>query len=195
MTKRFFCLILLITQLMACSDLIVTEPDDSLNMADFEAAWSRVNMVYPYLEFKGIDWDSIYNVYKPRVEQARGDEFYPVLHNMLFELRDGHAYYHTDGGGEVYPYVPVRHLRDRHAYSPFVVRKYFDRELRLTESTTVEYEILPGRGGMDFLPQKVFNTTIFTKCSWGLRNRKGVFFLNTVKSKSNISRINTGPVN
>jgi len=152
MTRKFFGLItIILTLLIACSDLIVTAPESNLNMADFEAAWSRVNTVYPYLDFKKIDWDSIYDVYKPRVEKAQGDEFYPVLHDMLYELRDGHAYYHTDGGGEIYPYVPVRHLRDRHAYSPFVVRKYFDRELKLTESTTVEYEILPGNIGYIFL--------------------------------------------
>jgi C-terminal processing protease CtpA/Prc len=51
----------------------------------------------------------------------------------------------------VYPYYPRRHFKDRHAYSPFVVRKYFDRDLRLTESRSVEYEILLGNIGYAFL--------------------------------------------
>ena len=87
----------------------------------------RIQDVYPYLEFKKINWDSIYTVYRPLAEAAQGDEFYLVLQDLLAELKDGHVYYRTKGGGEVYPYYPQRHFKDRHAYSPFVVRKYFDK--------------------------------------------------------------------
>jgi hypothetical protein len=137
--------------ILSCKDLVVTEPDSNLNVEDFEAAWKRIQDVYPYLEFKKINWDSIYTVYRPLAEAAQGDEFYLVLRDLLAELKDGHVYYRTKGGGEVYPYYPQRHFKDRHAYSPFVVRKYFDEELRLTESTSVEYEILPGNIGYAFL--------------------------------------------
>ena len=137
--------------LFSCKDIVVTEPDSNLNVEDFEAAWDRINDVYPYLEFKKINWDSIYTVYRPLAEAAQGDEFYLVLRDLLAELKDGHVYYRTKGGGEVYPYYPQRHFKDRHAYSPFVVRKYFDKELKLTESTSVEYEILPGNIGYAFI--------------------------------------------
>lgn len=137
--------------LFSCKDIVVTEPDSNLNVEDFEAAWNRINDVYPYLEFKKINWDSIYAAYRPLAENAKGDEFYLVLRDLLAELKDGHVYYRTKGGGEVYPYYPQRHFKDRHAYSPFVVRKYFDKELILTESKSVEYEILPGNIGYAFL--------------------------------------------
>ena len=142
-----FCLIVL----FSCNDLIVPEPDSNLNVEDFEAAWKRIRDVYPYLEFKKINWDSIHTVYRPLFENADGDEFYLLLRDFLAELKDGHVYFRTKGGGEVYPYYPQRHFKDRHAYSPFVVRKYFDKALRLTESKTVEYEILPGNIGYAFL--------------------------------------------
>ena len=137
--------------LLSCKDIVVTEPESNLNVEDFEAAWKRIKDVYPYLEFKKINWDSIYTVYRPLAENAKGDEFYLVLRDFLAELKDGHVYYRTEGGGKVYPYYPQRHFKDRHAYSPFVVRKYFDKELRLTESSSVEYEILPGNIGYAFL--------------------------------------------
>ena len=137
--------------LFSCKDIVGTEPDSNLNVEDFEAAWARINDVYPYLEFKKINWDSIYTVYRPLAEAAQGDEFYLVLRDLLAELKDGHVYYRTKGGGEVYPYYPQRHFKDRHSYSPFVVRKYFDKELKLTESTSVEYEILPGNIGYAFI--------------------------------------------
>lgn len=160
----------------SCKDIIVTEPESNLNVEDFEAAWKRVRDVYPYLEFKHINWDSIYTVYRPRAEAANGDEFYPVLRDLLAELKDGHVYYRTKGGGEVYPYYPPRHFKDRHAYSPFVVRKYFDRELRVSDSKSVEYEILPGNIGYAFLSDFHENYLIneFPVVLQYLRNTKGL---------------------
>ena len=143
----FLCLVFI----LSCENLLVRPADSNKHLADFEAAWNRINDVYPYLEFKNIDWDSIYTEYLPRVEAAQGDEFYFVLHDFLAELKDGHVYYQTDGGGEVYPFYPQRHFKDRHAYSPFVIRTYFDKELIVTESGSAEYEILPNNIGYVFL--------------------------------------------
>jgi len=148
--RQFFCFVLAIL-ILSCADMVVHPNDSNQNMEDFEAIWKRVNDVYPFLDFKKIDWDSIYTIYHQRVKSANGDEFYPVLNDLLAELKDGHVYYHTDGGGEVYPFYPQRHFKDRHAYSPFVVRRYFDKELRVTESGSAEYEILPGNIGYVFL--------------------------------------------
>ena len=149
--KKIILLIALVSTFFSCKDIIVTEPETNVNVEDFEAAWKRIKDVYPYLKFKKINWDSIHAVYRPRAEQVKGDEFYLVLRDLLAELKDGHVYYRTRGGGEVYPYYPPRHFKDRHAYSPFVVRKYFDGELRVTNSKSVEYEILPGNIGYAFL--------------------------------------------
>lgn len=135
-----------------CESLIVRPADADQNLADFEAAWSAVNDHYPYLAFKGIDWDSLHDAFLPRVRAARGDEFYLVLNDLLYQLRDGHVYYKTPGGGrEIYPWIPPRRLRDQHRYDPFVVRSYFNEPLRLSPSGKIEYGILPGNVGYVFL--------------------------------------------
>ena len=169
-------IILFILFASSCKDVLVTFPEANKNVADFEAAWNRINDIYPYLEFKKINWDSIYILYRPRAENARGDEFYLVLRDLLAELKDGHVYYRTEGGGEVYPYYPQRHWKDRHAYSPFVVRRYFNRELRLTQSGTVEYEILPGNVGYVFISDfhKNYLTDEFPAVLEYLKNTKGL---------------------
>ena len=168
--------LLLLSLLLSCKNLVVTEPESNLNVEDFEAAWNRINDVYPYLEFKKINWDSIYTVYHLRAENAKGDEFFLVLRDLLAELKDGHVYYRTKGGGKVYPYYPQRHFKDRHAYSPFVVRKYFDKELKLTESNCVEYEILPGNIGYVFLSDfhKDYLQNEFPDVLEYLKNTKGL---------------------
>lgn len=173
---NYLLFILFVTLFISCEGIIVTPPESNKNVEDFEVAWNRVNDVYPYLEFKNINWDSLYTVYRPQAENARGDEFYLVLRDMLYELKDGHVYYHTDGGGEVYPYYPQRHFKDRHAYSPFVVRKYFDKELRLSESGSVEYEIIPGNIGYAFLSDfhEDYLTNEFPGVLEYLKNTKGL---------------------
>ena len=151
--KIFHIILIMVIAVLViqCKDFIVESPDSHKNMEDFEAAWTRIRDVYPYLEFKNIDWDSIYTVYRPRVEAAKGDEFFIVFNDFLAELKDGHVYYRTKGGGEVYPFYPQRHFKDRHAYSPFVVRSYFDSKLKVTSSESAEYGLLPDNIGYVFL--------------------------------------------
>ena len=161
---------------LRCTDLIVLPASSNRHIEDFEAVWNRVNDVYPFLEFKQIDWDSLYPIYRQRVEAARGDEFYFVLHDMLAELRDGHVYYHTDGGGEVYPFYPQRHFKDRHGYSPFVVRSYFQEELTVTERKSAEYGILPDNIGYIFLAdfQEDYLFEEFSEVFQTIRNTQGL---------------------
>jgi hypothetical protein len=144
-------MIMMVVIAYSCESLIVQPGDDDHHMEDFEATWQRINDVYPFLEFKNLNWDSIHQVYEPRFEAARGDEFYLVFDDFLAELKDGHLWYQTNGGGRIYPYYPARHFRDRHGYDPFVVRSYFDSGLTVTASKVAEYGILPGNIGYVFI--------------------------------------------
>ena len=148
-----YLVFLLTVMLFSCENMIVKAPQSNQNLEDFEATWVTVNSVYQYLEFKHIDWDSVYTLYRPLAESARGDEIYQVLHDMLALLKDGHIFYQTDGGGVVYPYFPRRQRKDRNAYSPFVVRKYFNKKLRLTEDGKIEYEILQENIGYIYIAE------------------------------------------
>ncbi len=144
---RYLFHLLLIGALCGCTDLFVTEPNGETNVADFEAAWKIVNAVYPYFGFKHINWDSIHAVYLPKAQRAQGDEIVEVLFAMLGELRDGHVSLTTQGGSSIPTFRPPREERDRNTYSPLVVRRYFDRELRLAGDDRIEYGILPGNIG------------------------------------------------
>jgi C-terminal processing protease CtpA/Prc len=134
-----------------CEHMIVDPANSNLNLEDFEATWERVNTVYPYLELKGINWDSLYLVYKPRAGKARGDEIFTVLIEMLGELKDMHIYVKTAGGRSISTYYAPRWIKDKYAYNPIVVRNYFDRELKITGKGTIEYEIIPGNIGYIYM--------------------------------------------
>ena len=131
--------------LAGCADAIVGNGPADAGVSDFESAWKTVHDVYPYFQFKKINWDSIHTVYLPRARAAQGDEIFPVLFDLLKELKDGHTQLIPRGGlPTVNVYMLPRYERDRHAYDPLVVRRYFTTELRLAGNDHIEYEILPG---------------------------------------------------
>jgi len=140
--RNLFILLVIIAMLQtACSDLIIQPPESDQNIEDFEIAWNAINDVYPLLEYKKINWDSIYTVYRLRAESAEGDEFYQVLFDLLRELKDPHVFLLNKGHGLILPYQSPRFVRDINSYSPLVVRKYFNSKLQLACRERVEYAI------------------------------------------------------
>jgi hypothetical protein len=148
---KLLLLISLIILLIGCEDKIVKTENSNLNVEDFDAAWQRVNTIYPYLELKKINWDSIYLVYKPRAEQAKGDEIYSVLIDMLGELKDMHVEVGTEGRQLIETYHAPRWLRDKYSYNPIVVRNYFNKELKVIGEGNIEYEIITGNIGYIYI--------------------------------------------
>lgn len=59
---------------------------------NFDALWSVLDTHYCFFEEKGVDWDSVYAVYRPRVKpETSVTELYSICADMLAELRDGHV--------------------------------------------------------------------------------------------------------
>ena len=81
----FFCLSLFI----GCVD---EEERPNTPEGNFEALWKIMDEHYCFFDYKNVDWNAIYNIYKVR---ARGDidheQLFEVLTDMLSELRDGHV--------------------------------------------------------------------------------------------------------
>ena len=148
---RFTLWVFFVVLVLGC-DKHITEPDLSVqNLNDFEAAWNRINDVYPFFEFKNIDWDSIYSEYRPRVETAKGVEFYSVFHDLLAELKDAHVFYRLLYGNAIVPYYTRRQIRDQDSFSLSLVKTYFATALLTTQQGTAEYGILANNIGYIFL--------------------------------------------
>jgi hypothetical protein len=89
--KRILCPILCLTfTLLSC----VKEPTTYPNTwrGNFEALWHIIDTRYCYLDYKHINWDSIYVVYSQRVDTVSNQYvLFDVLGDMLDELKDGHV--------------------------------------------------------------------------------------------------------
>jgi hypothetical protein len=175
--QRVNMLSLVCACLFGCSELIVQGPDADKNMPDFNMLGYFVKTRYAFLQYKKINWDSLLAVYRPLAAAAKGDEIYPVLHHLLGELKDGHVEIRTEGDYAVITYDWPRHQMGK-AYSPLVVRKYFDAELRRAGNDQMEYGITSSNVGYVYLASFAEGDWIrdFDRVLDDLKNTKGMIF-------------------
>ena len=87
--KKIMILIFAIIALTSCHEV---EEWENNPQGNFEALWTILDEHYCFFEEKGVDWDSIYSVYSPRiVDKMTRYELFKVCSEMLNELRDGHT--------------------------------------------------------------------------------------------------------
>jgi len=59
---------------------------------NFEQLWKILDEGYCFFEYKGVDWDEVYNTYEKQIyARMTDDELFLVLSNMLSTLQDGHV--------------------------------------------------------------------------------------------------------
>lgn len=91
MKKQLFILFILASTLPSCikeDKLYKNTPE-----GNFEALWNIIDTRYCYLDYKNINWDSIYTEYKyqlPADEEERY-KLFDLFSEMLDELKDGHV--------------------------------------------------------------------------------------------------------
>ncbi len=75
----------------SCSLLYVAEPANHPE-ALFENFWQSFNDDYAAFEERNIDWNNVYNQYRPRVNAETSEiELYNVLSEMIKPINDGHV--------------------------------------------------------------------------------------------------------
>lgn len=78
--------------LTACENAFMKEPVPSDPASTFEYLWNKVDQQYAFFDIKGVDWDSVREVYRPMVNNDMDDErLFDVCAAMLNTLRDGHT--------------------------------------------------------------------------------------------------------
>lgn len=89
---RISLILLLLSALGACERLFI-EPDPANNpVENFDLLWKTVDEKYSFFAYKAIDWDEVYERYRPLVSAGMSDEvLFAVMADMLGELRDGHV--------------------------------------------------------------------------------------------------------
>ena len=90
--KKILSLLVFTLVLGACEEVETYSEIDNGFERNFDVAWNLVNENYAYLGYKNIDWDKVYDEYKPRVESAKDQfEFFDIMCDFVDILRDGHS--------------------------------------------------------------------------------------------------------
>lgn len=84
------CLCLLLAT--SCNKDLLFSKVENTSINNFEIFWSEFDKYYPYFELKKINWDSIYQVYRPQVNEKTSDkQLYEIFKNIALCLKDGHV--------------------------------------------------------------------------------------------------------
>ncbi|GBU08493.1 peptidase S41 [Bacteroidales bacterium] len=87
--KLIFIYIATLSLLWSCVEV---ELYDNSPHGNFEAAWKMLDEKYCFFQYKGVDWDAVYDDYSERMYPEMGEqELFSHLNNMLRELKDGHV--------------------------------------------------------------------------------------------------------
>ena len=90
--KKILSLLAFTLMLGSCEKTETYKEVDNDFVHNFDVAWNLVNENYCYLGYKNIDWDKVYDEYKPRVENAKDQfEFFDIMCDFVDILRDGHS--------------------------------------------------------------------------------------------------------
>ena len=77
---------------VSCTQLFLGDDPSNTGVAIFDEFWKGVDMNWPEFETKKVNWDSLYTVYRPRVDAATNDrDLLAVLKGLLYNLKDGHT--------------------------------------------------------------------------------------------------------
>lgn len=94
--NKYLILTLLLLLTVGCTHPFEAA-DDNTPLGNFEALWRIIDEKYCFLDEKGINWDSVRNVYRPRFDTMRitnWDDNYRYFNQMaevINLLRDGHV--------------------------------------------------------------------------------------------------------
>ena len=94
-TKYSLSFVLSVLLLSSCMNEAAVEPNT--HRGNFESLWKIIDTRYCFLDYKNVNWDSIYTVYSAQVDTVRGElRFFDMMGSMLAELKDGHVNLYSD---------------------------------------------------------------------------------------------------
>ena len=100
-----YCVAMLTFLMVACEDAFFDEDPVNTPVNNFEILWQRMDERYSFFEYKKVDWDSVYAVYRPQVNnEMTAQELFDVMEAMLNTLRDAHVNLRADFDISFYDY-------------------------------------------------------------------------------------------
>ncbi|MEM8893407.1 MAG: S41 family peptidase [Bacteroidota bacterium] len=115
----------------ACEEILIEKNPSNNPVTNFDILWNIMNDRYSFFEYKKIDWDSVYDVYRPQVTETTSDvALFDIMKEMLRILQDGHVNLRSDFDivrfPDLYLDYPQNFNRD------MLERAYWENDYRIT---------------------------------------------------------------
>ncbi|MGH8307353.1 MAG: S41 family peptidase [Gammaproteobacteria bacterium] len=108
LTGALCCLILMLS---GCASVIAPGHAVPKNpyAYQFEEYWYKFDRLYPYFDYKHVDWQAAYDHYRPLADKVTSEsQLVTLLTNMTRPLKDVHVWFQSPEGHNLYTYNPKR---------------------------------------------------------------------------------------
>jgi carboxyl-terminal processing protease len=97
--KLFLGILILMVVVYGCDSMIFSPDPENTPERNFEIFWSDFDRYYAQFPLRGIDWDSVYALYRPQVSPATSDrQLFDVFSNIVIGINDMHVNLYTPLG-------------------------------------------------------------------------------------------------
>jgi hypothetical protein len=143
--------LILILLLASCGDLLVGPDPENTPERNFEILWHEFDRYYPFFELKQIDWQALYNTYRPDVSATTDEtELLQIISNMLNLLKDVHVNIFTDFG--TYLYSGWWNRATLYVNFSYTLETYIQDNYQVSESGSMYYGRLADDYGYIYIP-------------------------------------------
>lgn len=113
---------------LSCSNLFLNPEPENNSINNFDILWKEFDRYYPFFQSKQIDWDTLYDEYRPKINDSTSDnELFEIISDLTDELEDRHVDLLTPHGNHNY------HTRNNRFYSLDIIKNHY-----LTEYSTIQ---------------------------------------------------------
>jgi len=178
--KSLYKLIIIALVLSSCEKLMIDPEYENTAIDNFEALWNNYDRYYGQFPVRGINWDSLYQAYRPRLdEMSDQDDLYTVFKELIYHFHDDHVF--IDPAGTRLPRIESGRSDTMKVQTDFrveTVAHYLEESIQYSEH--IWYGKLPGNLGyiqMDqFSDTHKFIVQAFEKILHDLRETAGIVF-------------------
>lgn len=86
------CWLLVLLLIGGCKKVFIDEDMANNPRENFDYLWNDIKNRYSFLEYKGLNWDEVYDSLSPKIKDGMSSiELFNVLATMMNTLRDGHV--------------------------------------------------------------------------------------------------------
>jgi carboxyl-terminal processing protease len=139
--SSFALLIVLLFSASSCQKIVLGEDEINSPENNFELLWKDFDQHYGLFTVRKINWDSLYKVYRPKVNsKTTNDELWKVCTQLIEHLDDSHTFLLVANKDSGYISGFALNQKSKSEFSKtLVVDKYLDNHTVVTSEKSMSY--------------------------------------------------------